>query len=63
MGEFCLLYLLCMLPFPVPPTSLQALQFRAETCVRRRLEASAGSATRGRSLGGSVRAEDIIRVI
>jgi hypothetical protein len=23
MGEFCLLYLLCMLPFPVPLTSLQ----------------------------------------
>jgi hypothetical protein len=23
MGELCLLYLLCMLPFPVPLTSLQ----------------------------------------
>jgi hypothetical protein len=23
MGEFCLLYLLCMLPFPVPLTSLR----------------------------------------
>jgi hypothetical protein len=24
MGEFCLLFLLCMLPFPVPLTSLHA---------------------------------------